>query len=105
MALGVEAVKAERSVYFATLADIVGVLAKAEREGQLRERIRWFCRAALLIVDEIGYLPVSTAAAIYSSSSSMRATKRVRYPHLYCGSDTGHSLHPPLKVWQDRSIP
>lgn len=58
-ALGVEAVKAGRSVYFATLADIVGTLAKAEREGQLRERIRWFCRAALLIVDEIGYLPVT----------------------------------------------
>ena len=58
LALGVEAVKAGRSVYFATLADIVGTLAKAEREGQLRERIRWFCRAALLIVDEIGYLPV-----------------------------------------------
>jgi DNA replication protein DnaC len=58
VALGVEAVKAGRSVYFATLADIVGTLARAEREGQLRERIRWFCRAALLIVDEIGYLPV-----------------------------------------------
>jgi IstB-like ATP binding protein len=58
VALGVEAVKAGRSVYFTTLADIVGALAKAEREGQLRERIRWFCRSALLIVDEIGYLPV-----------------------------------------------
>jgi DNA replication protein DnaC len=57
-ALGVEAVKAGRSVYFTTLADIVGALAKAEREGQLRERIRWFCRSSLLIVDEIGYLPV-----------------------------------------------
>ena len=59
VAIGVEAIKAGRSVYFTTLADIVGVLAKAEREGQLRERIRWFCRAALLIVDEIGYLPVA----------------------------------------------
>jgi DNA replication protein DnaC len=58
VALGIEAVKAGRSVYFATLADIVGSLAKAEREGLLRERIRWFCRASLLIVDEIGYLPV-----------------------------------------------
>jgi DNA replication protein DnaC len=57
-ALGVEAVKAGRSVYFATLADIIGALAKAEREGRLREKIRFFCRAALLIVDEIGYLPV-----------------------------------------------
>ncbi len=58
-ALGVEAVKAGRSVYFATLADIIAALAKAEREGRLRDKIRFFCRAALLIVDEIGYLPVT----------------------------------------------
>ncbi|WP_262299913.1 IS21-like element helper ATPase IstB [Microvirga sesbaniae] len=57
-ALGVEAVKAGRSVYFCTLADLVGLLARAEREGRLAERIRFFCRPALLIVDEIGYLPV-----------------------------------------------
>jgi DNA replication protein DnaC len=59
VALGVEAVKAGRSVYFSTLADIIASLAKAEREGCLRERIRWLARSALLIVDEIGYLPVS----------------------------------------------
>ena len=58
VALGVEAVKAGRSVYFSTLADIIASLAKAEREGCLRERIRWLARSALLIVDEIGYLPV-----------------------------------------------
>ena len=59
LALGVEAVKAGRSVYFSSLADIVASLAKAERDGALRERIRYFCRFALLIVDEIGYLPVT----------------------------------------------
>lgn len=58
LALGVEAVKAGRSVYFATLADLVGALAKAEREGTLRERLRFLCRPQLLVVDEIGYLPV-----------------------------------------------
>ena len=58
LALGVEAIKAGRSVYFTTLADLVGALARAEREGALREKIRFFCRFALLIVDEIGYLPV-----------------------------------------------
>ncbi len=57
-ALGVEAVKAGRSVYFCTLADLLSQLARAEREGRLSERIRFFCRPALLIVDEIGYLPV-----------------------------------------------
>ena len=58
LALGVEAVKAGRSVYFTTLADLIGALAKAEREGALREKIRFLRRFALLIVDEIGYLPV-----------------------------------------------
>jgi DNA replication protein DnaC len=57
-ALAVEAVKAGKSVAFATLADIVTSLAKAEREGTLRERLRFLARASLLVVDEIGYLPV-----------------------------------------------
>jgi len=59
-ALGVEAVKAGRSVYFMTLAELVGSLAKAEREGRLAERIRFYCRPSLLVVDEIGYLPVAS---------------------------------------------
>ncbi|MFC0385848.1 IS21-like element helper ATPase IstB [Muricoccus vinaceus] len=58
IALGVEAVRRGRSVHFITLADLVGALAKAEREGTLREKIRFYCRFALLIIDEIGYLPV-----------------------------------------------
>lgn len=58
VALGVEAIRAGRSVYFMTLADLVTALARAEREGSLRERLRFLCRPQLLIVDEIGYLPV-----------------------------------------------
>jgi DNA replication protein DnaC len=58
VALGVEAIKAGRSVYFSTLADLIASLAKAEREGTLRERIRFLSAFALLIVDKIGYLPV-----------------------------------------------
>jgi len=57
-ALAVEAVKAGRNVAFSTLADIIASLAKAEKEGTLRERMRYLCRAALLVVDEIGYQPV-----------------------------------------------
>ncbi len=62
IALGVEAVRAGHSVYFSPLADIIDSLAKAEREGRLRERIRFLCRASLLIIDEIGYLSVGSAA-------------------------------------------
>jgi DNA replication protein DnaC len=61
-ALGVEAVRAGRSVYFSPLADIIDSLAKADREGRLRERIRFLCRASLLIIDEIGYLSVGAGA-------------------------------------------
>lgn len=59
IALAVEAVRAGKSVYFIALADLVSILAKAEREGCLREKIRFLCRSALLVVDEIGYLPVT----------------------------------------------
>jgi len=62
IALGVEAIRAGRNVYFSPLADILDSLAKAEREGRLRERIRYLCRASLLIIDEIGYLTVGSAA-------------------------------------------
>src|SRR5437764_12977707 len=61
-ALGVEAVRAGRSVYFAPFADILDSLAKAEREGRLRERIRFFCRTSLMIIDAIGYLTVGAGA-------------------------------------------
>jgi DNA replication protein DnaC len=61
-ALGVEAVRAGRSVYFSPLADIIDSLAKADREGRLRERIRFLCRASLLVIDEIGYLSIGAGA-------------------------------------------
>lgn len=61
-ALGVEAVRAGRSVYFSPLADIIDSLAKADREGRLRERIRYLCRASLLIIDELGYLSIGAGA-------------------------------------------
>lgn len=62
-ALGVAAVKAGRSVYRTSLAEIVEALARAEREGRLAERIRFYARPALLIVDEIGYLPITAGGA------------------------------------------
>lgn len=62
-ALGVAAVKAGKSVYRATLAELIEALIRAEREGRLAEKIRFYARAALLVVDEIGYLPITTGGA------------------------------------------
>jgi DNA replication protein DnaC len=63
IALGVQAVKAGKSVYFATLAELISSLTSAERAGQLAQRLRFLARQALLIVDEIGYLPLGTGGA------------------------------------------
>jgi DNA replication protein DnaC len=63
VALGVEAVKAGRSVYFGNLAEIIASLEKAEREGSLQNRIKFLTRNALMIVDEIGYLPLTKSGA------------------------------------------
>lgn len=60
IALGFEAVKAGKSVFFATLAELVDSMRKAEREGKLKERVKFLSRYSLLIVDEIGYLPVGS---------------------------------------------
>lgn len=60
VALGVEAVRAGKSVFFATLAELVDSMRKAEREGKLRERVKFLSRFSLLIVDEIGYLPLGS---------------------------------------------
>lgn len=60
IALGVEVVKAGKSVYFSTLAELVDSMRKAEREGRLRERVKFLSRYSVLIVDEIGYLPVGS---------------------------------------------
>lgn len=62
-ALGVAAVKAGKSVYRCSLAELIEALSKAEREGRLVEKIRFYARASLLIVDEIGYLPITTGGA------------------------------------------
>ncbi len=62
-ALGVAAVKAGKSVYRAPLADLIDALTQAEREGRLTEKSRFYTRASLLIVDEIGYLPITQGGA------------------------------------------
>ena len=63
IALGFEAIRAGKSVFFATLAEIIASLIKAQREGELAARLRFLARPALLIVDEVGYLPLEPGGA------------------------------------------
>ena len=63
IALGVNAVKAHKSVYFTTLTELITSLTQAQRAGTLKTRLRFINRVALLIVDEIGYLPLEPGGA------------------------------------------
>ncbi len=62
-ALGVEAVRAGRRVYRITLAELVDNLIQAERIGRLQARMRSYVHPSLLIVDEIGFLPITPGGA------------------------------------------
>jgi DNA replication protein DnaC len=58
ISLAVAAMERGNRVYFTTLSNLVISLAEAERQGRLRERLSLFRNPALLVVDEIGYLPI-----------------------------------------------
>ena len=62
-ALGVAAVKAGKRVYRCTLAELVDILSSAQRSGNLSAKLKFFCRTTLLIVDEIGFLPLPKEGA------------------------------------------
>jgi len=63
VSLAITAAERGRRVYYGTLADLVLSMVEAERQGKLRERLAFLKQPALLIVDEIGYLPVTANGA------------------------------------------
>lgn len=62
-AIGITAAKKRYSVYFISCHDLITQLNKAHYENKLDTRIKHFCRYELLIIDEIGYLPVDKQGA------------------------------------------
>lgn len=62
-AIGITAAKKRYSVYFISCMDLINQLNKANYENKLEARIKHYCRYELLIIDEIGYLPVDKQGA------------------------------------------
>ena len=56
--IGIAAAKKRYSVYFIQCHDLILQLKKAHAENRLEQRLKNFCKYSLLIIDEIGYLPV-----------------------------------------------
>ena len=63
MALGREAIVAGYTVLFTGAMELVANLAKAQTENRLEERLAHYAKPKLLIVDELGYLPLEPDAA------------------------------------------
>src|SRR2546425_2742317 len=61
--LGLKAIEHGYRVLFATAAGLITALMKAAAEGRLEERLKIYTVPRLLIVDEIGYLPIDRAGA------------------------------------------
>lgn len=61
--LTVEAIRAGFSAQFVTAHELVSDLGKAAREGRLERRLRNYVTAKILVIDEMGYLPLDEVGA------------------------------------------
>ena len=64
ISLAIEAAQSGRRVYYGTLADLITSLEEAKAAGKLGHRLKTLTHPSLLVVDEIGYLPVSQTGAM-----------------------------------------
>lgn len=63
IALGYAACLQGHSVLFATAIDVINSLIAAQAQGRLRSELARYIKPTLLILDELGYLPVDKAGA------------------------------------------
>jgi DNA replication protein DnaC len=64
ISLAIAAAQHGRRVYYGTLADLITNLEEAQAAGKLAQRMKVLTHPAVLVVDEIGYLPVSRTGAM-----------------------------------------
>ena len=62
-ALGYAACLQGYSVLFASAIDVINTLATAKNAGRLKAELKKYTKPALLILDELGYLPIDKAGA------------------------------------------
>jgi len=63
VALGRAAVEAGHTVLFVTATSLLATLSKAQQEGKLADQISYYAKPKLLIIDELGYLPLEKQTA------------------------------------------
>ncbi len=64
ISLAIAAAQRGRRVYYGTLIDLITSLEEAQAAGQLSRRLTVLTHPSLLVVDEIGYLPINHTGAV-----------------------------------------
>lgn len=62
-AIGLENAKNNHSTYFVNCNDLIEALKKALSHNRLDDKLKTLSKYKLLIIDEVGYLPIDTEAA------------------------------------------
>lgn len=76
-AIGIAAAKKRTSTYFIKCHDLIQNLRKAHLENRLESRLKHYTKYKLLIIDEIGYLPIDAEdAKLFFQLIDMRYEKR-----------------------------
>ncbi len=75
-ALGIESSKSRYQTYFINANDLIAQLKKAKQENTLQRRLKHFYSYSVLIIDEVGFLPInSDDANLFFQLISMRYEK------------------------------
>ena len=75
ISLAIAAAQSGRRVYYGTLAGLIESLTEAKAAGNLSRRLRVLTHPALLVVDEIGYLPVNQDGAVLFFQAHQRPAR------------------------------
>lgn len=62
-AIGMETTKNRKLTYFINCNDLIDNLKRAYNENRLEARIKFYCKYKVLIIDEMGFLPIDELGA------------------------------------------
>ena len=103
IALGLRACEEHDSVLFASAVDVINTLAAAQATGRLEQGLNHYIKPRVLVLDELGYLPIDKTGADllfqivsqrYERGSTVITTNRVYRKWPKSSTTTPPSLPP-----------
>jgi DNA replication protein DnaC len=99
VALALKAVHAGYRVYYTTAADLIDRTTKAARQGRWQHTMRFWNGPQLLVIDELGYLPMAGEAAAHLFQVISR-----RYQHGSIALTTNRDITSWGEIFEDTTV-